>query len=92
MAFLEEDDTSVLEKNNGTVKRIIHGQLQPESLLDLDVANQGERGMLGIAITRNNNGSINVFLYFTESGTGVITVVILQLVKHLVIASIGMIG
>ena len=70
MAFLEDDDILVLEKNNGTVKRIIHGQLQPEPLLDLDVANQGERGMLGIAIARNNNGSINVFLYFTESSTG----------------------
>jgi aldose sugar dehydrogenase len=70
MAFLAKDDILVLEKNNGTIKRIIHGQVQPEPLLDLDVANQGERGMLGIAISKNNNGSTYVFLYFTESSTG----------------------
>jgi glucose/arabinose dehydrogenase len=70
MVFLAEDDLLVLEKNNGTIKRIIHGQVQPDPLLDLDVANQGERGMLGIGSARNNNGSIYVFLYFTESSTG----------------------
>jgi glucose/arabinose dehydrogenase len=71
MAFLAEDDILVLEKNNGTVKRIIHGQVQPKPLLDLDVASQGERGMLGIDIAKNNNnGSTYVFLYFTESSTG----------------------
>jgi aldose sugar dehydrogenase len=71
MAFLAKDDILVLEKNNGTVKRIIHGQVQPKPLLDLDVASQGERGMLGIDIAKNNNnGSTYVFLYFTESSTG----------------------
>jgi glucose/arabinose dehydrogenase len=70
MAFLANEDILVLEKNNGTVKRVIHGQVQPEPLLDLNVANQGERGMLGIAVARNNNGTTYAFLYFTESSTG----------------------
>ena len=71
MAFLARDDILVLEKNTGTIKRIIHNQVQPEPLLDLNVANQGERGLLGIGVAKNNNnGSTYVFLYFTESSTG----------------------
>jgi aldose sugar dehydrogenase len=70
MAFLAKDDILVLEKNNGTIKRIIDGQVQTEPLLDLDVANQGERGMLGIATAKNVNGSTYVFLYLTESRSG----------------------
>ena len=70
MAFLANDDILVLEKNNGTVKRVNHGLVQPEPLLDLDVASQGERGILGIDIAKNKNGSTYVFLYLTESGTG----------------------
>jgi aldose sugar dehydrogenase len=70
MAFLAKDDILVLEKNNGTIKRIIDGQVQSEPLLDLDVANQGERGILGIATAKNDNGSTYVFLYLTESRSG----------------------
>jgi glucose/arabinose dehydrogenase len=70
MAFLAKDDILVLEKNTGAVKRVINGNVQRDSLLDLDVANQGERGTLGITIAKNNNGSTYIFLYFTESSTG----------------------
>jgi aldose sugar dehydrogenase len=70
LAFLANDDILVLEKNTGAVKRVINGIIQPNLLLDLDVANQGERGALGIATTKNNNGSTYVFLYYTESSTG----------------------
>jgi aldose sugar dehydrogenase len=70
MAFLAKDDILVLEKDNGTIKRIINGQVQTEPLIDLDVANQGERGMLGIATSKNVNGSAYVFLYLTESSSG----------------------
>jgi glucose/arabinose dehydrogenase len=70
MAFLAEDDFLILEKNTGTIKRVVHGQVQPEPVLDVDVASLGERGMLGIAIAHSNNGSTYVFVYFTESSTG----------------------
>ena len=70
MAFLDKDDILVLEKNTGVVKRVINGNVQRDPLLDLDVANQGERGLLGITTAKNNNGSTYVFLYFTESSTG----------------------
>jgi len=63
-----------LNKNNGTVNRIVNGVLLKEPLLDVNVANKRERGMLGIATTisstanDNKNGDTRyVFLYYTES-------------------------
>ena len=71
MAFLDEDTILVLEKDNGRVRMIEDGELQPEPLLDVAVANDGERGMLGTAVSRENDTTTYVFLYFTESGGGV---------------------
>jgi glucose/arabinose dehydrogenase len=71
MAFLDEDTILVLEKDNGRVRVIEDGELQPEPLLDVAVANDGERGMLGSAVSRENDTTTYVFLYFTESGGGV---------------------
>ena len=71
MAFLDEDTILVLEKDNGRVRMIEDGELQPEPLLDVAVANDGERGMLGAAVSRENDTTTYVFLYFTESGGGV---------------------
>ena len=71
MAFLGPDDILVLEKNRGTVQRIIDGDKQDEPVLDLDVANWGERGLLGIAVARNStNDKTYVFLYFTKFTEG----------------------
>jgi aldose sugar dehydrogenase len=38
-------------------------------VLDVNVASMNERGMLGIAIAKHENGPTYVFLYFTESKT-----------------------
>src|ERR671914_2626776 len=70
MAFSDEDTILVLEKDNGTVRVIEDGELQPEPLLDVAVANDGERGMLGTAVSKENDTTTYVFLYFTESGGG----------------------
>jgi glucose/arabinose dehydrogenase len=71
-----------LEKNNGTVRRIINDTIVPEPVLDLNVGNLRERGLLGIAIaaknesashsngTANTGNSTHVFLYLTESKNG----------------------
>jgi glucose/arabinose dehydrogenase len=70
MAFLNNDDILVLEKNNGTVRRITEGKMAHDPVTDLDVASRGERGLLGIAtLTTNstNNNKTLVFLYLTES-------------------------
>jgi len=69
MSFLGPDDILVLEKNEGTVKRIVNGTVEKEPILDVNVANQAERGMLGIATKKQMNGSTYVFLYYTEAKT-----------------------
>ena len=68
MTFLDQDDILVLEKNNGIVRRIVNGMNLSEPLLDVNVANANERGMLGIAVAKNDvKNTTNVFLYYTES-------------------------
>jgi glucose/arabinose dehydrogenase len=75
MAFLGKDDILILNKNEGIVNRIVNGVLLKEPLLDVNVANKRERGMLGIAVTTDTfSSNINrsddyrrVFLYYTES-------------------------
>jgi glucose/arabinose dehydrogenase len=67
MAFLNSDEILVLEKNNGVVRRIVNGMSLSEPLLDVNVANANERGLLGIAVAKNDGNTTNVFLYYTES-------------------------
>ena len=67
MALLDANDILVLEKNSGTVQRIIDGKIQDEPVLDLNVSRWAERGLLGIAVAANStNGKTFVFLYFTR--------------------------
>jgi glucose/arabinose dehydrogenase len=66
MAFLSDDDILVLEKNDGTVRRVVNGTVLQEPLLDVAVATKDERGMLGIDIAENV-GHPYVFLYYTEA-------------------------
>jgi aldose sugar dehydrogenase len=51
MAFLDQDDILVIEKDTGIVRRIVNGVMLQEPLLDVNVATQGHRGMLGIAVS-----------------------------------------
>jgi glucose/arabinose dehydrogenase len=72
MAFVGPDDILVLEKDNGTVKRIVNGVILEEPILDVNVATQYERGLVGIAIAEKDNETIQrnsnmVYLYYTES-------------------------
>jgi aldose sugar dehydrogenase len=69
MDFLGPDDILVLEKNEGTVKRIVNGTMLPEPLLDVNVATKAERGMLGLAVSKLKNGTTYVFLFYTEAST-----------------------
>ena len=48
--FLGENDVLVIEKNTGQVKRILNGEILNEPVLDVNVASESERGLLGIAI------------------------------------------
>jgi aldose sugar dehydrogenase len=70
MGFLGPDDILVLEKNTGQVKRIVNGTTFEQPLLDVPVAVKDERGLLGIAVSKDNqNNATFVFLYYTESAT-----------------------
>src|SRR4026207_716354 len=48
MTFLNHD-ILLLDKNNGTVNRIVNGSIVDGPLLDINVANKRERGLLGIS-------------------------------------------
>jgi aldose sugar dehydrogenase len=52
MAFLGPNNILVLEKDQGSVQRIINGKMIPQPLLQVNVATDGERGMLGVAIAK----------------------------------------
>jgi glucose/arabinose dehydrogenase len=74
LAFLGPNDILVLEKNKGTVQRLVNGVKLGEPLIDLDVASKTDnQGLLGISIQKNSNKTLSgtkgetdyVFLYFS---------------------------
>jgi glucose/arabinose dehydrogenase len=65
MAFVGPDDFLVLEKDKGMVLRVTNGIISNKPLLDVNVANSIERGMLGVAVAKNDSRTY-VFLYYTE--------------------------
>ncbi|MDW0185610.1 MAG: PQQ-dependent sugar dehydrogenase [Nitrososphaeraceae archaeon] len=65
MAFLAPNDFLILEKDKGTVRRVINGQTLDKPLLDVNVANSVERGMCGIAVSTIGSKTY-VYLYLTE--------------------------
>src|SRR5215207_8519920 len=68
MAFLGPDDILVLEQEKGTVQRIVNGEMLEEPILDVNVNAQDERGLLGIAVSKNaTNDKTYVFLFYTEA-------------------------
>jgi len=71
MVFLGPNDILVLEKESGTVQRIVNGKMLPQPLLQVPVSTTNERGMLGIAVAKHSNGvPTYVFLYYTKDGGG----------------------
>jgi glucose/arabinose dehydrogenase len=75
MEIIGNDDFLLIEKNTGIVKRIANGQVT--QLLDLNVASESERGLLGIAyLNLSKSGKFSedkdsvtpyVFLFATET-------------------------
>jgi glucose/arabinose dehydrogenase len=63
MAFIDNNNILVLEKDEGTVRLVSNGILQEESVLEVNVNTKAERGLLGIAIMNRDT----IFLYYTES-------------------------
>ena len=76
IAFLGVNDILAIEKDKGTVLRIVDGEILGKPLLDVNVAvnrekyhTNEERGLLGIAVSKanENHGKTYVFLYYTEA-------------------------
>ncbi len=67
MTFLGKNDILVLEKNNGKVERVINGKISEKPLVDVNVSNENERGLLGVAVSEAKNKLANVYLYYTEA-------------------------
>ena len=63
MTFVE-DDILVLQRYNGQVRLVRDGILQDKPVLDVAVARDGERGMLGIT-----SAGSTVYVYFTAADT-----------------------
>jgi uncharacterized repeat protein (TIGR01451 family) len=70
LAFIGANDFLVLEKASGKVQRVTNGALAG-AVLDLPVNSASERGLLGIALHPNFAANHFVYLYWTESNTGV---------------------
>jgi len=68
MAELGNDDILTAEKKTGEVHRILNGHMLPTPVLDVNVATKGDRGILGMAATKNEtSGQTYVYLYYTQS-------------------------
>ncbi len=72
MAFVGKDDILVLEKMNGTIKRIVNGNILEEPVLDLNVANKIERGLLGIDVANQTLNNVTgertyAYIFYTQS-------------------------
>ncbi|MEM7413688.1 MAG: PQQ-dependent sugar dehydrogenase [Myxococcota bacterium] len=65
MGFVAPNDILVLQKNDGQVRRVLNGTLQPAPVLDVAVNASSERGLLGIAV--NTQSPPDVFLFYTEA-------------------------
>ncbi|MEP6637332.1 MAG: PQQ-dependent sugar dehydrogenase, partial [Acidobacteriota bacterium] len=72
MAFIGPNDFLILEKDTGKVRRVTNGVIQ-STVLDLAVNNASERGLLGIALHPGFTFNGFVYLYWTESSTGMDT-------------------
>src|SRR5215210_629844 len=68
MAFLDKDDIIITQKDDGKVRLVSNGVLQPQPILQVPVLNNSERGLLGVAIanTTTDSSTKTVFLYYTE--------------------------
>jgi aldose sugar dehydrogenase len=67
MAFLDNDSIIITQKDDGKVRLVSNGVLQPQPIFQVPVVNNSERGLLGVAIANTTDSqSKTVFLYYTE--------------------------
>lgn len=66
MGFTDHDDILILQKDNGRVRLVSDGVLQPNYIFEVPVVNNNERGLLGVALVNDTSPMKSVFLYYTE--------------------------
>lgn len=64
IAFLDENDWLVIEKDTGMVKRVVNGEVT-STVLDLAVNAASERGLLGIALHPKFASNRFVYLFWS---------------------------
>lgn len=67
MVFLDHDDILILQKDNGSVRLVSNGVLQPNPIFNMVVRNDSEQGLLGVAIANTSSETKTVFFYFTAA-------------------------
>jgi aldose sugar dehydrogenase len=69
MSFVDFDDILVTEKNTGMVKRILKGTMLEKPVLNVDVRNYWEDGLLGIAVDKHpsHNHPVYAYLYYSKA-------------------------
>jgi glucose/arabinose dehydrogenase len=67
MAFMPNGDAFVIEKQTGKVELLKGRTLANVPVLDLDVANDSEEGLLSIALHPNFSSNGFAYLYYTQS-------------------------
>lgn len=72
IAFLAANDFLVLEKASGKVQRVVNGIITG-AVLDLPVNSASERGLLGVSMHPQFASNHFVYLFWSESSTGVDT-------------------
>jgi aldose sugar dehydrogenase len=72
LAFVD-DDTILVTERPGRVRVIEDGALRPEPIAEIDAVDEGEGGLLGIALRPDLAGERFVYLYYTaEEGNRVV--------------------
>lgn len=69
LAFIGSSEFFILERTTGKVQRILNGTLQG-TVLDLTVNSASERGLLGIALHPQFSQNGFVYLFWTETSSG----------------------
>ena len=66
LAFLGPNDLLILEQYNGTVRRVKDGKIMSKPMMDVNVGNFTETGLLGIEIMQQESGRL-LFFYIIQN-------------------------
>ncbi len=70
LAFAPDGRLFLTEVSRGAIRVIEHGQLVPEPVALLDVANDGEQGLLGMSLDPSFNSNHYLYVFYSEPRDG----------------------